>query len=361
MAAASLGVAEVFKHLIALKPERGTEADGTPFSLFTYDYGDADPGPDLTTVIELDAAIIGFGAIGNGIGAILRELPLRGILRVVDRQRFGQENLGTCVLLGPAGVNRDKAEVAREILDLPGVFEVMPFAGDVSEMAALFEREGMPSLVLNGLDNRNARREVQRMWADLTIDGAIGTFMTQVSVHPGDPARDVACLRCLNEPDMAGESAESVGARLTGLAPERVREANDVVRYEDVARARDEMRDLLLANVGKSICSVTSAAIATAISRDQFEVDFEPSVPFVATMSAAMVVGEAIKRLADFQRLLEPLYQFDMLVGPSGGVAFPESRHEGCDCTTRRRLIERILEARRLARASSEASRERVK
>lgn len=347
MAAASLGVAEVFKHLIALKPERGEEADGTPFSLFTYQSGDDDPGPALPEVIEFDAAMIGFGAIGNGIGAILRELPLRGILRVVDRQRFGRENLGTCMLLGPAAVGREKAATAKELLEVPELLEVVPLPADVADVTAQFEREGVPPLVLNGLDNRDARREVQRLWADLTIDGAIGTFMAQVSVHPGDPAHDAACLRCLNEPDATGQSAESLAARLTGLASERISDANDVVRDEDVARAPAEMRDALRANVGRTICSVTSAAVATAISAERQADDFEPSVPFVATMSAAMVVGEAIKLLAGFERTLEPRFQFDILVGPSGGIEFPESRHSDCDCTTRRRIIERLRDARR--------------
>lgn len=336
IAAASLGVAEVFKRLVGLKPGRGLPADGTPFSMYTYTSGSEDPGPALPDNLEIDAVLVGFGAIGNGIGAVFRELPLSGRLTVIDRQKFGRENLGTCVLIGPRDVGREKVDVASELVTSRGALRVLPLGGDVEALVSTLSP--VPPMVLNALDNRDARRAVQTLWADITIDGAIGDFMTQVARHPGDPAIDIACLRCLNAPD-SGPPADVLAARASGLTLERVRDADDVVREEDVKRAPLDKRDLLRANLGAKICAVTGAAVLAAISDADHAEGFEPSVPFVATMSAAMVVGEAVKTLCGLASPLEPRFQFSVLTGPALGLDFPEARHADCQCTLRRSLI----------------------
>lgn len=54
LAAASLGVTDVFKRLIQLKEKRGRLHNGLFFSLMTFRCGDNDPGPELPTEIPLD-------------------------------------------------------------------------------------------------------------------------------------------------------------------------------------------------------------------------------------------------------------------------------------------------------------------
>lgn len=342
--AASLGVAEVFKILIDLRPERGAPADGTPFSLFTYRGGDGDPGPALPDRLDIDALLVGVGAIGNGILAILAEYRLAGRIVVIDRQSYGPENLGTCVLVGPKDLGTDKPELARRALaHLATELVVAPRFGDAD--ALLPDVLPVPEVILNGLDNRDARRAAQRLWADVTIDGAIGDFMCQVSRHPGDPDVDTACLRCLFAPE-SGPSAEKVAAAASGLRADRVN-ADDVVREEDVLTAREEHREALRAQVGRPICSVTSEAVARAISAAEQREGFEPSAPFVATCSAAMVVGEWAKSVTGLPSSLEPRFQFDILHGPAAGVAFPESRHADCECVQRRDVIARFRAAPR--------------
>lgn len=353
VAAASLGVAEVFKVFMALKAERGAPADGTPFSLFTYTAGDAGPGPALPDQLQIDALVVGFGAIGNGIIATLAELPLVGRIVIVDRQKFGPENLGTCVLLGPAGVGKEKpAAAATALAHLSPRLVVDTLFGDAEKVLA--DVRPVPAVVLNGLDNPDARREAQRLWADLTIDGAIGDFMCQVSRHPGDPAVDTACLRCLFSPEV-GPHAELVAAMATGLRPERVLEGDDVVREEDVLVAPAHHQETLRTKVGQSIksvtCAVTREALAQAISEATQRSGFEPSVPFVATCSSAMVVGEWVKSVMQLSSPLDPRFQFDVLHGPAGGIDFPESRHPDCECVQRRGVIEHVRAVRRAAPA----------
>jgi hypothetical protein len=47
LGAACLGVTEVFKRLVALRPEKGELLDGVTFSFWSYRTDDADPGPQV--------------------------------------------------------------------------------------------------------------------------------------------------------------------------------------------------------------------------------------------------------------------------------------------------------------------------
>jgi molybdopterin/thiamine biosynthesis adenylyltransferase len=341
--AASLGVAEVFKVLIVLRAERGAAADGTPFSLLTYRAGDDDPGPALPDRLKIDALLVGVGAIGNGIVATLAEFTLAGRVVVIDRQFYGPENLGTCILLGPQDIGTEKPAVARRALaQLAPALVVDTRVGNAELL--LPDVHPVPAIVLNGLDNRDARRAAQRLWADVTIDGAIGDFMCQVSRHPGDPDVNTACLRCIFAPEI-GPRAEDVAAAASGLRVVRVN-VNDIVREEDVLAAPERHREALRTQVGRPICSVTSEAVAQAISEVEQHKGFEPSVPFVATCSAAMVVGELVKAVMDLPSSLDPRFQFDILHGPAAGLDFPESRHVDCECVQRRSVITTFRAAR---------------
>jgi len=68
LAAASMAVSEVFKRLVALKPERGEPFDAVSFSLQTYEVGTNDPGLVLPDSLVLPpTALMGAGAIGNAV------------------------------------------------------------------------------------------------------------------------------------------------------------------------------------------------------------------------------------------------------------------------------------------------------
>ncbi len=194
LASACLGVGEVFKRLIALDPGRGQLLDGVTFSLRTYTRDSRDYGPELPEAIETDLLLVGAGAIGNGIVALLSQLPMRGNIHIIDRERFAEENLGTCLLIGPEDIGHPKTEVLGRLLRSNGK-AAKGFEGTF-EMYAVGLNGRYPALVLDGLDNIDVRHEVQRsLWPDLIIDGAIGDFGCQVSRHPW--AEDVACLLCL--------------------------------------------------------------------------------------------------------------------------------------------------------------------
>lgn len=341
LAAACLGVADVFKRLVALKETRGKLLDGLSWSMFSCGPADGIFGPELPREIPADLVLVGAGAIGNGVLYLLSKLPLHGTARVVDPQRFGAENLGTCLLTELADIDAPKVALAERILRGPLVAQSYQ-----EDMAAFGRRLGgeipYPNIVLGSVDNIDARHAVQDLWPDLIIDGAIGDFGCQVSRHPW--GEDSACLRCLfREP--AGEAAELVASRATGLRPERVGHPDDAVSQSDVESAPDTHREWLKARLGHTVCSVVQEGVVSAIS-ELPEKGFAPSVPFVACMSAAMIVSELVKHAAGWPTNLDTRFQMDLLRGPIAGQFVPQSRRSDCSCTTRAANIERWRQSR---------------
>jgi hypothetical protein len=265
LAAASLGVGEVFKRLVMFRPECGKYLDGLSYSLHSYEADPTDTGPALPTSIDPDLLLVGGGAIGNGIAALLERLPLKGTVTIVDYQAYGEENLGTCLLIGPRDIGRKKADVLADLLASAGV-RVRPKAETFDKYAESLKGGSYPSVVLNGLDSVDVRREVQRaLWPDIIIDGAIGDFMCQVSRHAWDDL-DTACLRCLFG-DAVNLSAEGIQQLATGLPVERLRDPDSLLSDEDIQAAPTEKREFLSTQRGKPICSVVPAAILKFISK----------------------------------------------------------------------------------------------
>jgi len=343
LAAAGLGVSEVFKRLLRVKEERGRFFHNLTFSLFNYDTGVSDPGPPLPKPIQLDSLLlIGVGAIGNGIVHLLNQLTVQGDLRILDKQVFQPENLGTCLLIGPSDVDKEKALFAEELLR--GKLSAKGYHEDLSEFKKRLGSEmRYPSIVLNALDNIPARHAAQDLWPNIIIDGAISDFGCQVSRHLW--GEDIACLKCIFREN--SQSAEKQASSATGLQESRTRQAFEAVTEQDVVTAPIEKKDWLKERIGKQICSVIQEGMALKISSDEQNASFEPSVPFVACLSASMVVAELVKYSCRWESPLEPRFQFDVLRGPVHGQLFPQSRRRECICVERGASIDKIKLMRR--------------
>jgi len=333
LAAACLGVGEVFKRLIRLKGERGEMLNGFSFSLRTYTKGTADCGPAIPETLPHDLLVVGAGAIGNGIVHLISRLPFTGAITIVDREEYGPENLGTCILITPEDLNKPKAAFLASILHKYGI-RADGFIGPFERYASALRQ--FPKIVLNGLDNIDVRHEVQRaLWPDIILDGAIGDFMCQISRHPWPD--DIACLICLFQKP-AGRPAEEIQSEAAGLSKDRLQEPDSLVTEADVEAAPQEKRDALRSSIGHPICSVVQQAVAQQISLVRQEQGFEPSVPFVACFSGCMVMTEALAYLCGWDTKLEPRFQFDFLTGPSYGQYLPQARRTDCVCTRRRNI-----------------------
>lgn len=336
LAAACFGVAEVFKRLIRLKASRGRLLDGLTFSLHSYGCRDDDPGPSLPTDLPLDLLLVGAGAIGNGIIHLLSQLPTSGQAWVVDGQVFQEENLGTCLLIGPQELNVPKAMFAEKILG-----RQLRVRGFHEELEAFQRRLGSelsyPRVVLTALDNIDARHTAQKIWPDLIIDGAIGDFPCQVSRHQwGDNS---ACLICLFR-HPPGPAAEVIASQATGLSRSRIQQAEETVTEDDVRVAPANRQEWLRERLGRQICSVVREGVAQQISDEEQHKGFSPSVPFVSCLSACMVVAELVNFVAGWSTALETRYQLDTLTGPAFGSMFPQDKRRDCECLVRRHNID---------------------
>ena len=334
LAAASLGVAEVFKRLLGIAPARAPMMDGVVFSLLTFKI-DADPGPVIKGPIRLDCVLAGWGAIGNGIRHVLLQLPLEGWIAIVDRQHAGAENWGTYIDLTPLDFEKPKAEIAAR--GWSPTVSARPFSMDIEKFLRKVGSEiQAPDVVLSALDSIDGRHEVQQLWPDVVIDGAIGAFSCQVSRHPWDG--DVACLRCLFR-HPPGEDAYLAASRATGLTVESVRAALENISDSDIENAPADKKQLLCDNRGRPRCSVIPEAIARELSASSGR--FSPSAPFVACFSGAMVAAEFMKYRLGLPSSLDPRFQLDMLRGPTSGLMFEQGRRLECACIARRRTNEK--------------------
>jgi hypothetical protein len=343
LTAASFGCSEVFKRLIALKPERGLPIQSLTFSAFTYSCGSVDPGPPIPRDIPLDVGLVGLGAIGNATATLLAGLPVSGRALAIDFDTFEDVNLSTCLSIGPADVGRPKAEFVQSLLS--SRLEVVPLPETVQRASDRFNGSlRSPRVFLNGLDAIEPRHYVQGLWPDLVVDGAMGgSSLAQVSIHPW--TADVACLKCVFR-EVPQEPAEIIQVRATGLRPERVTKADSPVTEQDVTDAPEERKRWLRDRLGRPVCSVIEEGVADELSQSRQRADFRPAVPFVATMSASMIVGELIRARLGVPSPLAPRYQLDLFQGPQRGQLIPQTRRVDCECSTRRANIERFRAAR---------------
>lgn len=332
LGAASLGVAEVFKRLLRLRHGAGELVDGCVYSLWSYQVGEEVSAPALPDVLDLDVLVAGAGAIGNGVAHLFSRLAVRGKVAVVDAQAYGEENWGTCLRLKRGASTAMKADYIADLLG--GPVQARAFPGQIAAVAARPDWR-TPPVVLNGFDNVEARYAAQDLWPDIVIDGAIGPKLEcQVTVHPWESG--TACVRCTFDLPI-GPSAEAVQAQASGLAREALGDMSRVLTEDGIAAAALEKQEWLRGHLGKPICSVMEEA--TALSADTLPKTFRPSVPFVATFSACMMVTELVRHLAGASPVLEPKFFFSLLWGLGRGDFYPEDRHADCVCVQRAKNI----------------------
>jgi len=342
LAASCLGVGEIFKRLIGLKSERGALLNGFSFSLRNYSSSAPDYGPQIPRTLPDDLLVVGAGAIGNGIVHLISCLPFSGKIHLVDREEFGPENLGTCILVSPRDLGTPKGHALAAMLRKAGIRAEGFYCTLAQYAAGLTE---YPSAVACGLDNIDVRHEVQReLWPDIAVDGAIGDFTCQVSRHPW--SEDVACLICMFQKPV-GQPAEEVQSEATGISRDRLRNPDSLVTEVDVCAAPVIKQHSLKSMLGQPICAVVQHAMAKMFSSEEQQEGFEPSVPFVACFSSCMVMAEALAHLCKWKSILEPRFQFDFLHGPAFGLELPQTRRQGCICN-RRKNIDKLRNLRRM-------------
>jgi hypothetical protein len=72
----------------------------------------------------------------------------------------------------------------------------------------------------------------------------------------------------------------------------------------------------------------------------------QPSTPFVACLSACMMMGELTKYISRCESALDTGFQFDILVGPENGTRKAHERKATCICIERAALIDKMRVSR---------------
>ena len=305
--AASFGAAHAFAYL-AERPLPTSAMELSLFDLTAGDPGALHPGPELPrTPLELDAFLIGCGAVSNGWAYVVKRLPIVGKLQAIDRQSFRSENLGPYTASGREWLGNPKAEMLASYLS-PEI-TVTPRA-DEWELFRIRLRHGLavPALVVNGLDNVGTRHSVQRIWPETLVDMAAGGLTTQVIVkhRNGD---GVCLLGALHRPPGEISWAERA-ARETGLSVERILHApTTTITEADVAQAPEEKRAELeeARRRGQPVCGrVTQQQLLF----ERHDPTFAPAVPFVTGLSGAIGGAATMRWLMERAKKVEFQHQF---------------------------------------------------
>lgn len=346
--AASIGVTEIFKRICRVPVTKIPPLPMTEFSLFTLSASD-DRGPPLPYRLQLpDTLIVGAGAIGNGIVLLLSQLPIQGRIHIVDDQAYAAENLGTCALLdNTEWLGKSKAERLADWLKLTN--SDVQATGEAITVEAARGSTCVKSmdvdLVLNGLDDISARHDSQLMWPSVLVDGGINAVGAAVVTHRLDKV-GAACLRCgFVQPAKDGRALQQ---QATGLSAEVLNDLGQPLSDADIERAEESRQPWLreMQAQGKTRCATVGAAVSERLGVNLANA-FRPSVPFVATAAASLVMSEAIKAVAYPCAHYTHRFQIESLfLGPQSSIATFQPASSACLCTTQRNLIDELAASR---------------
>jgi hypothetical protein len=339
MTTAALVCGEAFKAIADVSPGRAVTHER--FSWCPVTLSDNPGGtPPLRAAGDIDLAIVGLGAIGTAITAILSMLPLRGTVMLVDPERFAPENVGTYSVGGAqdAQTMPFKTDLAADTLRR---FRCVRYPVSVEELVAEIDsgRAPWPALVLTGTDSADARREAQRLWPERLIDGATGD--TTCGLH--DVAADTrhACLQCIFAPDISGPSSAERLARATGLPADLLRHGDELLTEQHVDALAVERQELLRPQVGRPVCGLAQAVGLTVLPSE----DYRPSVPFVSQQAACLVVGRLVASILGVSTSGN-FVQYDALIGPHARVEEVRLPSPECFCQQRADIVQAVRGAR---------------
>jgi hypothetical protein len=343
--AASLGVAEVFKRVIGIPAEKAPLYPTFEFSLYEHTSHPISVGPSLPSTINLpNSLLVGAGAIGNGIALLLSQLSLQGKLLIVDKEQYADENFGTCVLVGSTGwIDAEKGPRLAKWLRENSCLVV---DGEKALIRDVLSRGVCTAeLVIAALDDVAARHDTQLAWPRLLFDGGISDVGFGVVQHRLDD-EGLACLRCGY--DLPEIDHRALQAKWTGLSPSSLDRIDRTLTDDDIRQANPGRRAWLeeQRRQGKNICSLISEASLTALGVDA-EGGFRPSVPFVATASSALVVGEMVKALLFPENRYSQNHTWgNVFLGVENSLSLRRPARPTCQCITHRGVIEQMRAVR---------------
>lgn len=295
LTAAALTAGEAFLRLIGLsRPSRGFELSA--WSGACGSLGSLPQDPPLPAIPPIDALLIGCGNVMNGWAVAARALRITGHARAVDRQSLGGENLGPYSLARRHMIGQPKTLLLARHLE--PLITVARYDEELSLFLPRITRWHLPlpPLVINGLDEVEARHMVQRLWPEVLVDMAAGGTTSQVIVHQRRQGGQ-CLLRAYEAPSSETGYIRRTEAA-TGLRRERfLSPFTTPVTAEDVAQAPPEHRARLqaAADSGQLICGYINQASLTETSGGE---NFAAAAPFIGALTGARAAAVTVAMLA---------------------------------------------------------------
>jgi hypothetical protein len=342
---AAMLAGEAFKVVAGLSEGK---SQATPVVDFCPVLPGEQPGTVSVPLPALEQVLLGGGgAIGTGIALVLDLLQASGELTVVDREVFEKPNV-TSYSIGTLADAAALLPKVRLITARLRRIEVTPIHGTIQDSIEAVDAGTLPwpRIVLGGLDSIDARHDLQRLQADLTLDGSTGGPVgTTVALHEALPTGP--CLRCYFKTHHTGKSAEQRLHELTGLPLSRIALGQEPLTEQDLEGLEDQQRVLVKQFLGRPVCGLINSAELTGGTDD----GFRPSAAFVAQQAACLVVGAWIARSTGLVSGSMRRIEYDTRFGPRPDQMIdhriPTPR---CVCQKDAGLIKLIREARRTRR-----------
>ena len=216
--------------------------------------------------------------------------------------------------------------------------------GTAQDYIALLDHgeSAMPQVVFGAVDSIEARHQISKIYAPLTLDGSTGGIAgATVGLVEATPAGP--CLRCYfaklsQDPT---PSAEQRLADETGLTIALLADGDHVLSTDDLNDLPAEGARLLSSHLGKPVCG-----LARILGITGAQDNYMPSAPFVSQQAAALVVGALIARSNGFTGRPRDL-EYDALFGPDNSTLDYRRPDPTCSCQTDSALIGRVIDLRR--------------
>lgn len=338
---AAMLTGEIFKTVTALRPGSHRHIDALDFCPVTL-FSPHEQAPQHLHVERL--ALIGAGAIGTAVALVLDALEATGELTVVDRQIFEPPNVITYSL----GTDQDaaarlpKVDIVKAALQRMNVRHVH---GTVDDFIAQIDagNKPMPKTVLGAVDNIAARHDLQRVYADLVLDGGTGGRAgTTVSLHEALPTGP--CMRCYFPTRTTTLTAEQRLHQATGLPLARIARGDQALTEDDLRALPRQGRRLLEQHLGKPVCGLGRVMDLTTVKGDN---SYQPSAAFVAQQAASLMVGALIARTRPGgSRTPIRQIEYDTLYGPRPDMVDDRRSRSDCHCQTNADVIQVVRDQR---------------
>lgn len=303
-AAACYGAANIFRHVF--KDQLKNSQSDSFFSLSLLDYKtgqdtkNGDNGPIGQKVITLtETALVGLGAIGNGVVWALSKIPLlEGTLHLIDPEEIELSNLQRYVLAGQEHLGIHKTDLAMTKFATSGL-TLVPHQGDWASF--LNNRNSWKmDIAIVAVDSAEHRINIQASLPRVIINGWTQSDDLGISRHfdfEGD-----ACLACLYPPAPGIKPASVLISESLGLPHEEfdIRQMvynNDIVDegwIKKIAEAKSFPEELLRPYVNAPIRDFYSKVICGGIMLGEVHKQAETPMAFQSALAGILLAAELI-------------------------------------------------------------------